>query len=97
MQPTHPALRGQDVEQDSGIRSVPVAVVGNDPVLVEEAKFVLAAFEELKSMRDAELKITVSVDRESGQPEIIYCGVQKKRSIDVLRRVYRIRRDKSRG
>lgn len=81
-------------QEDNGIRSVPVAVIGNDLVLVEEAKFILAAFEELKSMRDAELKITVSVDRESGQPEIIYTGIQKKRSIDVLRKVYRARREK---
>ena len=94
MQPKHPALRGEDVAQgDQGVGAA-VTVVGDDIVAVEEAKFILAAFAELKSMRDAELKITVSVDRESGQPEIIYTGIQKKRSIDVLRKVYRARREK---
>lgn len=51
----------------------------------------MAAFEELKGMQDAELKITVTVDRQSGQPEIIYTGIQKKRSLDTLRKVYRAR------
>lgn len=94
MQPNHVAIRGKDVPQgEQGVGSS-VTVIGDDIVAVEEAKFILAAFEELKSMRDAELKITVSVDRESGHPEIIYTGIQKKRSIDVLRKVYRARREK---
>ena len=93
MQPRHAAIRGEDVPQGEQHES-PVRVSGDDPVAVAEAVFVLAAFDELKGMRDAELKITVSVDRESGEPEVIYTGIQKKRSIDVLRRVYRARREK---
>jgi hypothetical protein len=97
MQPTHAAIRGNDVAQDprsaQGGAYGPVQVVGTDPVAVAEAEFVLAAFADLKGMRDAELKVTVSVDPQSGQPEIIYTGIQKKRSIEVLRKVYRARRE----
>lgn len=95
MQPTHVAVRGVDVPQE-GKTSI-VQVVGSDPVAVAEAEFVLGAFSELKGMRDAELKITVSVDPQSGQAEVIFCGLQKKRSIEVLRRAYRARRDERRG
>lgn len=73
--------------------SLKVQVISDDPVAQTEAEFVLAAFEELKSMGDAELKITVSVDPQTGNTEIIYSGLQKKRSLDVLRKVYRARRD----
>lgn len=74
-----------------------VEVVSDDPVARAEAEFVLAAFEELKDMNDAELKITVAMDRESGEPEIIYAGVQKKRSLEVLRKVYRGRKQEKRA
>jgi hypothetical protein len=93
-QPQHVAIRGNDVAQDPrSTQGGPVQVVGTDPVAVAEAEFVLAAFADLKGMRDAELKVTVSVDPQSGQPEIIYTGIQKKRSIEVLRKVYRARRE----
>lgn len=84
---SHPAVRAQRSQGPT----CPVTVVCDDPVAKAEAEFVLAAFEELKGMQDAELKITVTVDRQSGQPEIIYTGIQKKRSLDTLRKVYRAR------
>jgi hypothetical protein len=77
----------------SSVSNLKVQVVSDDPVAQAEAEFVLAAFEELKSMGDAELKITVSVDPQSGLSEVIYSGLQKKRSLDVLRKVYRGRRE----
>lgn len=89
---THPAIRGSEGKAPAAPK-LRVTVSGDDPVDVAEAEFVLAAFEELKSMGDAELKITVSVDPQSGRPEVIYSGLQKKRSLDVLRKVYRGRRD----
>lgn len=71
-----------------------VTVLGDNPVAVAEAEFILAAFAELKEMKDAELKISVAMDRESGRPEVIYAGVQKKRSLETLRKVYRANREK---
>jgi hypothetical protein len=92
----HAAVR-QDLRGPGTATKLRVQVVSDDPVAKAEAEFVLGAFQELKDMSDAELKITVAMDRESGEPEIIYAGVQKKRSLEVLRKVYRGRKQEKRA
>jgi hypothetical protein len=87
----HPAVRGGQPPREA-FPELRVKIVSDDAIAQAEAEFVLQAFEELKSMGDAELKISVAMDRESGHPEIIYAGVQKKRSLETLRKVYRARR-----
>ncbi len=66
-------------------------VAVEDPVLRAEYEFVLRAFDELKLQGDAELRISVTKDRASGEVEIIYAGIHQKRALESLRQVYRAR------
>ncbi len=71
-------------------------VMVEDPVLRAEYEFVLRAFDELKCQGDAELRVSVTKDRASGEVEIIYAGIHQKRGLDSLRQVYRAR-DRAKG
>lgn len=66
-------------------------VTVEDPTLRAEYEFVLRAFDELKNQGDAELRISVTRDRTSGEVEIIYAGIHQKRTLEALRQVYRAR------
>jgi len=61
----------------------------DDPVLAAEYEAILSAFDELKQLGDAEMKVTTVVEK-SGQVRIIWVGLIKKRSLENLKRVYRI-------
>ena len=73
-------------------------VVHEEPVFtqVEEAEreFLWNAFQELKTLGHGELRITVEADPKSKEVEIIYGAIHKKRSLDMIRRVYQERRRK---
>ena len=79
------------------------AVDGNvNEVTVEvtkvEQELLLKAFEDFKRIvkdqrMGGELRIAMEVDRETGEPEIIFAGYNFKRSLDATRVVYKKRRE----
>ncbi len=63
-----------------------------------ERELLLNAFEDFKKIvkehrMGGELRVAMEVDRETGEPEIIFAGYNFKRSLDATRVVYKKRRD----
>lgn len=54
----------------------------------EEYELILRAFDDLMTCHaNAELRVAVTLNQDA-VPEVTYIGVHKKRSIDVLKRLY---------
>lgn len=66
-----------------------------DEVTRAEHEFVTRSFDDLKALvarlGPAEMKVSVDVDRETGNAQIIWCGFTFKRSVEPMRRVYSAR------
>lgn len=58
-----------------------------------EKELILSMFRDLKSQtHECELRVAVKIDPETRRIEIIYAGLHKKWPLNVLRRMYDIRR-----
>lgn len=69
----------------------------NGPSVEEQELRYLASmlrdFRELvRKHREAEMKVAMVLDHETGEPEIIFAGFTVKRPLEPLRQTYRIRK-----
>lgn len=62
----------------------------------QEERFIASMLRDMRGLtrehRDVEMKLAMIVDRETGQPEIIFAGFLVKKSTEPLRRTYRFRK-----
>jgi len=67
-------------------------------VMSAEETLILEAYRDFKKIvkqqrLGGELRVAMEIDRETGEPEIIFAGYNFKRSLDSTRTVYKKRRD----
>ena len=69
-------------------------------VVRQEERFIQSMLHDMRTLsrdhREVELKIAMVLDRETGQPEIIFAGFMVKKSIEPLRKTYRFRKEHAR-